>query len=61
MTEALLARGVPDAAAVLAAEFGVLAFSRAHARWADPASRQPFSELARQALQELQAASTALS
>ena len=60
MTEALQARGVPDPAAALAAELGVLAFSRAYARWADPASRQPFSELARQALQELQAASTAL-
>jgi AcrR family transcriptional regulator len=61
MTKALQARGVPDPAASLAAELGVLAFRRAHARWADPANQQPFSELAHQELQELKAASTALS
>jgi AcrR family transcriptional regulator len=61
MTEALLERGVPDPAASLAAEFGVLAFQRAFARWSDPANQQELGELARQSLRELQAASTALS
>jgi len=35
MTEALVARGVPDTAAHLAAEMGVLAFKRGYARWAE--------------------------
>ena len=33
MTEALLARGVPDPAAHLAAELGVLAFKQGYAQW----------------------------
>jgi hypothetical protein len=33
---------------------------RAYARWADPASQQPFRELAIQALEELNAATAAL-
>ena len=61
MAEALQERGVPDPAASLAAELGVLAIKRAHARWADPVNQAQFSELARQSLQELQAASAALS
>ena len=61
MTDALQKRGVPDPAASLAAELGVLAFKRAFARWADPANQQELSELARQSLHELQAASAALS
>jgi len=61
MAEALQERGVPDPAASLAAELGVLAIKRAHARWADPANQAQFSELARQSLRELQAASAALS
>jgi AcrR family transcriptional regulator len=61
MTEALQERGVPDPTARVAAELGVLAFSRAYARWADPANEQEFGELARQSLEELQAASSALS
>jgi hypothetical protein len=61
MTQALQERGVPDPTASLAAELGVLAFSRAYARWAEPTNQQEFGELARQALQELQAASAALS
>jgi len=48
MAEALQKRGIADPAASLAAELGVLAFRRAHARWADPAKQQRFSELARQ-------------
>lgn len=60
MTEALQRRGVPDPIASLAAELGVLAFSHAFARWVDPANQQAFTELARQALHELQAATAAL-
>ena len=60
MSDALQRRGVPDPAASLAAELGVLAFKRAFARWMDPGNRQEFSDLARQSLQELRAASAAL-
>jgi AcrR family transcriptional regulator len=35
MTEALVARGVPDPLAHLAAELGVLAFKRGYAHWSD--------------------------
>ncbi len=35
MTAALVARGVPDPTAVLAAELGVLAFKRGFARWTE--------------------------
>jgi len=35
MTAALLARGVPDPTAHLAAELGVLAFKRGYARWSE--------------------------
>ncbi|HET6814149.1 MAG TPA: hypothetical protein VFJ69_09085 [Actinomycetota bacterium] len=61
MTQALQERGVPGPTASLAAELGVLAFKGAYARWADPTNQQEFGELARQSLQELQAASAALS
>jgi AcrR family transcriptional regulator len=61
MTEALQERGVPGPTASLAAELGVLAFKGAYARWADPTNQQEFGELARHSLQELQAASAALS
>jgi len=60
MTKALQERGVADPTASLAAELGVLAFKHAHARWADPIDHQPFDELARQALQELQLVSATL-
>ena len=60
MTEALEKRGVPDLTASLAAELGVRAFYGAFARWADPASQQTFTELAREALRELRAAAAAL-
>jgi hypothetical protein len=56
MTDALQKRGVPDPAA----ELGLLAFKRAFARWSDPANQQELSELARQSLHELHAASAAL-
>lgn len=35
MTAALIARGVPDPTAHLAAELGVLAFKRGYARWTE--------------------------
>ncbi|HEY5396602.1 MAG TPA: TetR/AcrR family transcriptional regulator [Trebonia sp.] len=60
MSDALQRRGVPDPAASLAAELGVLAFKRAFARWMDPGNQQEFRDLARQSLQELRAASAAL-
>jgi hypothetical protein len=60
MTDALQKRGVPDPAASLAAELGLLAFKRAFARWSDPANQQELSELACQLLHELHAASAAL-
>jgi AcrR family transcriptional regulator len=56
MANALQQRGVDAATASLAAELGVLAFSRAHALWADSANQQPFRELARQAIHELRSA-----
>jgi AcrR family transcriptional regulator len=61
MAEALQKRGVPDPTASLAAELGVRAFYGAFARWGDPTNQRTFTELARQALHELQAASAALS
>lgn len=61
MTDALQKRGVPDPAASLAAELGVLAFKRAFARWSDPASQQELGALARQSLHGLHPASAALS
>ncbi len=60
MSDALQRRGVPDPAASLAAELGVLAFKRAFARWIDPGNDRQFGDLARQSLQELRAASAAL-
>jgi AcrR family transcriptional regulator len=61
MTEALRQRGVSEPAASLAAELGLLAFRTAFARWADPANRQEYSELARESLAQLQAANASLS
>ena len=60
MADALRERDVPDPAASLAAELGVLAFYRAFARWSDPINQQTFTELARQTLRELRAATAAL-
>jgi AcrR family transcriptional regulator len=60
MTEALEKRGVPDPAASLAAELGTRAFYRAFGQWADPASQQTLTELARHALDELRAAAATL-
>jgi AcrR family transcriptional regulator len=60
MTEALEKRGVPDLTASLAAELGIRAFYRAFGQWADPASQQTLTDLARRALGELWAATATL-
>lgn len=60
MVDALHERGVTDPTASLAAELGGLAFRTAYTRWIGPANQQEFAELARQALHELRAATTAL-
>jgi AcrR family transcriptional regulator len=52
MTAALIARGVPDPTAHLAAELGVLAFKRGYARWSE-GDRDDGSGLARHALAAL--------
>ena len=54
--EALEKRGLPEPTATLAAELGVGAFYRAFDRWADPASQQTLTELTREALGQLRAA-----
>ena len=60
MTEALEKRGVPELTASLAAELGIRAFYRAFDEWADPASQQTLTDLARHALDELRAATATL-
>ena len=62
MTTALLARGVPDSTAAIAAELGVLAFKRGFTEWSE-GDRDVNDELARHtlaALDELRAASASL-
>jgi AcrR family transcriptional regulator len=60
MTDALHERGTPEPTASLAAELGIRAFYGAFDQWADPASQQTFTELARNALDELRAATATL-
>ena len=62
MTDALVARGVPDATAHLAAELGVLAFKRGYARWSDGDRDEAagLAEHALAALQDLRAATASL-
>ena len=57
MAGALSRRGVPDLTSRVAAELGALAWEIAYERWSDTANGDDFSELARRALGELQAAS----
>ncbi len=57
MTGALSRRGVPDLTSRVAAELGALAWKIAYERWSDTANGDDFSEVARRALGELQAAS----
>ena len=62
MTEALVARGIPDPVAALAGELGVLAFKRGYAVWSE-GERDDSDGLARHALaalEELRAASASL-
>lgn len=62
MTEALVARGVPDPTAHLAAELGVLAFKRGYAAWseADSGADDELAPHALAALDDLRAASATL-
>ena len=60
MADALRARGADDTTARLAAEVGILAFSTAYGRWAEPGNQQPFSAIAQAALGDLQARAAAL-
>lgn len=62
MADALVARGVPDPQAHLAAEMGVLAFKRGFAEWSE-GDRTPGDDLApytRAALDDLRSASASL-
>ena len=62
MATALIARGVPDTTAQLAAELGVLAFKRGYAQWSE-GDRDAHNDLAHYtlpALNELRAASASL-
>ena len=57
MTGALKRRGVPGLTSYVAAELGALAWKIAYERWSDAADGDEFSEAARRALGEVQAAS----
>jgi AcrR family transcriptional regulator len=62
MATALVARGVPEATAQLAAELGVLAFSLGYAEWSDTdrASDNDLAHYALAALNDLRAAAASL-
>jgi len=55
-TEALKRRGVPELNARVAAELGALASRIAYERWSETTSDEDFGEIARHALDEVQAA-----
>jgi AcrR family transcriptional regulator len=55
MAEALRRRGVPEPAASLTADVGVIAFKTAYARWISDPHEQDLSQLIRQALDQLKA------
>ena len=55
MTGALKRRGVPDLTARVAAELGALASTIAYERWSQATAGDNFSEIARQALDDVQA------
>jgi len=57
MAGALERRGVAELTACVAAELGALAWKIAYQRWSDPTNADGFSQLACQALDEVQAAS----
>jgi len=56
MADALRGRGVPEPAASLAAEVGVIAFKTAFTRWVDDPHEHDLARLIRQALDQLKAA-----
>ena len=56
MTEALRRRCVPDLTACVAADLGALAMTIAYERWSDTTDDDDFGEVARRALDEVQAA-----
>jgi AcrR family transcriptional regulator len=60
MAGALRARGVPNSAASVAAELGVLAFKEAYARWLAPDNRQELTDLTREAMDGLRITVTQL-
>ncbi|MBE8516338.1 TetR/AcrR family transcriptional regulator [Amycolatopsis sp. H6(2020)] len=60
VADALLARGVPDPTAGLAAEIGGLAFTTGFDRWVAPGSEREFADLVREAFDELLAATATL-
>jgi AcrR family transcriptional regulator len=60
MTDALLARGVPDPTAHLAGELGVLAFKRGYAQWLEADHDAALAPYTLAALQDLRAASESL-
>ena len=60
MAGALRARGVPDSAASVAAELGVLAFKEAYTAWLMPDNHQELGELTRTALDRLRTTVTQL-
>lgn len=60
MTDALLARGVPELIAHLACELGVLAFKQGFARWLKADDDTPLAHYALAALDELRAATRSL-
>ena len=60
MAGALRARGVPDSAASLAAELGVLAFKEAYTTWLTPDNHQELGELTRKALDGMRTTVTEL-
>jgi AcrR family transcriptional regulator len=55
MADALRKRGVPDPAASLAADIGVIAFKTAYARWVSAPDEQDLSVLIRESLDEVKA------
>jgi AcrR family transcriptional regulator len=57
MADALRRRGVPDLPASVAAELAALAWKVAYERWSDPVSGDDFTDIARRALGDVQAAS----
>ncbi|RZT87845.1 TetR family transcriptional regulator [Pseudonocardia sediminis] len=60
MTEALVARGVPDPTAHLAAELGVLAFKRGYAEWSEGDGGEDLAHHALAALEDLRQATASL-